>query len=315
MFVYRYLILLMLLGFFPAAVLAQEAADGPLGLEKFPKARTLFDKRQSDGDYTLALGVYKNLDGRQVVERERHLKGQLLRKTLELPSDYSAREGFKFYREQLKSLKARQLFYCAGRECGASNTWANTHFNVIQLYGLDEYQYYGVYEVRVDRSSHYVTLYAVQRGNKRVYLQLDIMTPEEGGAEQAIASNPNTLARLLREQGYVVFPGLQVSGTLNGKQEQGGIELTGRHLDSLVELLKQHSEWRLALVGHDYGAPDLASQRRLSLSYAQSIKVALQERGVAAERLKIYGLGSLAPAGRGTRSARVEVVLLPTSTH
>ena len=43
-------------------------------------------------------------------------------------------------------------------------------------------------------------------------------------------------------------------------------------------------------------------------AYAEQLKAALQEAGVKANRLVPYGLGGLAPAGRGDRAGRVELV-------
>ncbi|MDQ2075518.1 DUF4892 domain-containing protein [Marinimicrobium sp. ABcell2] len=282
------------------------SVEDPLGLEVFPGARTLLDQRQANADYTLALGLFRRSGNQWQIQRERRLKGTVIRRTLELSSGYSAPEGFDFYREQLQPFSPRQLFSCTGRECGSSSRWANQHFNVIQLHGLDQYQHYAVYELTRAQRTYYVTLYSVQRGNRRVYMQVDLVVPTVS-AEEEIASDPASLANQLRSQGYFVFPGLTVTGTVDERE----VLLSEAHVDVLVELLEQESDWRLALVGHDYGGTDLDGQRRASLQYAQALQAALQEEGVESGRLEAFGLGGLAPARRGERSARVEVVLLP----
>jgi outer membrane protein OmpA-like peptidoglycan-associated protein len=73
-------------------------------------------------------------------------------------------------------------------------------------------------------------------------------------------------------------------------------------------VLTQKADWKIALVGHDYSSVPLAQQQKVSQLYAEQLKAALQEKGVAAARIKTFGIGSLAPAGRGDRNARVEVV-------
>ena len=73
-------------------------------------------------------------------------------------------------------------------------------------------------------------------------------------------------------------------------------------------MLAQKTDWRIALVGHDYAAVPLAQQQKDSRLYAEQLKTALQQKGIVAARITTYGIGSLAPAGRGDRSARVEVV-------
>lgn len=291
------------------SVLAQAESNGtnPLGLQDFPGARVVVEERQDNADYTLAFGKYKKIDGNWVVDERQRLQGKLVRKTLELSSDYTAREGFNFYRQQLQKYRMRELFSCSGRECGSSINWANNHFGVIQLYGLDQYQYYGVYEVLTDEQNpYYVTLYSVLRGNRRVYLQLDILQGVDQVSHQ-IASTPETLARLLDNQGYYVFPGFQLAGS--GSELE--VSLQEVHVETLASLLKRQERWRLALVGHDYAGDNLESQLQTSLMWAEHLKKALIGAGIDAGRLETHGLGSLAPAGRGERSARIEVVLLP----
>lgn len=278
------------------------------GLEDFPNARVLFDQRQKEADYTLALGLFRRSGNQWVTERERRLRGTVIRKTLELESGYRPREGYEFYLEQLAPFKPRQLFNCTERDCGSSSRWANQHFNVIQLHGLDQYQRYGVYELTVDEhTTYYVTLYAIQRGNRRVYVQVDLVKPVVR-ERAAIPSSPEALALHLREQGYFLFPGFSVAGA----GEDSDIGLAPVHVESLVQLLKQEPEWRVALVGHDYAGNSLQDQQRYALRYARHLMKALTEKGIAPERLEVFGLGGLAPAGRGERSARIEVVLLLT---
>lgn len=302
------LFVLVLQGLLAVSVLAQnDSGKNPLGLQDFPGARTMVEERQEKTEYTLAFGSYKKIGGNWVVDERQRVQGKLVRKTLELPSDYTAREGFDFYREQLQRFRVRELFSCSGRECGSSINWANNHFGVIQLYGLDQYQYYGVYEVLTENQvPYYVTLYSVLRGNRRVYLQLDIVQPTDQSAAE-VTSNPETLARLLRGQGYYVFPGLQVTGSEAGLE----VSLQEEDLEALVALLRRENNWRLALVGHDYAGKNLDRQLQASLNYAQNLKQALVEQGVESARLEAHGVGSLAPAGRGERSARIELVLLP----
>lgn len=288
-----------------SAAQARTVAD-PLPLETFPGARTLLDQRQAHADYTLALGLFRRSEAQWQTERERRLSGTVVRQTLELPSGFSPTDGMEFYRQQLQGFSSRLLFSCSARECGSSSRWANQHFGVIQLHGLEQYQHYAVYEISRAQRVYYVTLYSVQRGNRRVYMQVDVVAPRASGTE-AIASDPDSLAGQLRAQGFFVFPGLSVSDAAGERQ----VTLERAHLAALVALLEQESGWRVALVGHDYGGTDLDGQRRASLFYAQELQAALRAAGVDSARLESFGLGSLAPARRGERSARIEVVLLP----
>jgi len=275
-----------------------------LALEDFPGARAMLREHKQETSYTLALGIYKKIGGSWDAERQQRLNGALSRRTLELPSDRGAREGFQFYRKQLQAYPLRELFACQGRDCGGSTNWANHHFEIPQLYGLDPHQYYGVYELSSEQTLYYASLYAVRRGNGRVYVQLDLLRTEpdnDARPRMTLSSMIDALAK----QGYFVLD-------TNGARDlsEPGWAPPDALIEPLVELLQAQSSWRLALVGHDYGPATLEQQRRLSKGYAEALKGALVSSGVAEQRLETYGLGSLAPAGRRALSARLEVVKL-----
>lgn len=159
-----------------AATVAGEGAR--LQLDGFPRASLEASSNAVVDDYTLALGTYRKIQGLWRVEQLR-LSGHLQRRTYRLPSNHSAREGFEFFAEQLQQYPAQALFVCHSRDCGESNAWANNHFNILQLYGLDQYQHYAAYQVELPGTQGvYVTIYAVLRGNKRVYVQLEVLLRE-----------------------------------------------------------------------------------------------------------------------------------------
>lgn len=290
------------------SALAQSTTQVPefLGLEDFPEARIMMREYRPDETYVLALSTYKKLGGTWSAEREQRVRGNVLRRTLELPSGYSAREGFAFYEKQLTAGRARELFACEERECGGSINWANNHFNVIQLYGLDQFQYYSVFEIVRDDTVYYASLYSVRRGNRRVYVQLDLVQMPEV-ERPSLTVNPTVLGERLREAGYFVLPGFDVVGSAQDWQ----VSVAESTIEALAALLRQESNWVVALVGHDYGAGSLESQQAQSMQYAEQVREKLKARGIDEQRMPVFGLGSLSPAGKGERSARVEVVRLP----
>lgn len=278
------------------------AAD--LSIQPYHNARIMFQSTGATDDYVFALGSYKKIAGSWRLDRQQRLSGNLTRYTVELPEGHSANNGFDFYLDQLQNFNLRELFHCTGRDCGTSNSWANNHFKILQLYGLDQFQQYGAYEVtNADAKPFYVALYAVQRGNKRVYMQLDVLHVDSVN-ELGVAANPESIIRALESSGYYVFPDLLVSDA----QGSVSIKIKPAHLQVLVDVLNAKPNWTLAVVGHDYAPVALAVQQKSSLAYAEQLKAALQEAGVKANRLVPYGLGGLAPAGRGDRAGRVELV-------
>lgn len=279
-----------------------QAAD--LKLQPYLNAREVFHSSGQDDNFLLALSSYKKVDSSWQVDRSQRLSGDLERTTLELPANDTAEMGFTFFRDQLDKYNFRELFHCKARDCGTSNSWANNHFRILQLYGMDQHQLYGAYEItNADEKPFYVVIYAVLRGNKRAYVQLDILHLTNVN-EFGVASSPETLNKLLNTNGYFVFPDF-VSKDAQGSAH---LQIKQAHIQALVSLLNLQPALTLALVGHDYSIGTIEQQQSESKKNAEQIKSALVAAGVSEKRLRAYGLGSLAPAGRGDRSARVEIV-------
>ncbi|WP_111641989.1 DUF4892 domain-containing protein [Marinimicrobium alkaliphilum] len=287
-------------------VLVVPVSAGPaLELDVFPGARVMVEQVEHEDSYLLALGRYRSAGRDTLPMQSQRLAGNLRRLTLELPSSHSAEEGFRFYLEQLQGHTVRELYACESRECGPSNSWANNHFGVLQLYGLDQHQRYGAYEVVTpDQERFYVSLYSVLRGNRRAYVQVDIIKPD-AGAETVFP--PETLYRLLNSQGYFVVAGMAVSGY----GDELEVVISDESVAAVVQLLRARESVKLLLVGHDYGSGELERQRQRSRVYAQALKTRLVRQGIEESRLGVEGVGSLAPAGRSGSSARIEAVLAP----
>jgi len=279
-----------------------QAAD--LKLQPYPNAREVFHSAGQDDNFLLALSSYKKVDNNWLVDRSQRLSGTLERTTFELPADDNAEMGFTFFKDQLDKYNLRELFHCKARDCGTSNSWANNHFKIIQLYGLDQHQFYGAYEItNADEKPFYVVIYSVMRGNKRAYVQLEVLHLNKIN-EFGVASSPETLNKLLNTNGYFVFPDF-VSKDAQGSAH---LQIKQAHIQALVALLNMQPKLMLAVVGHDYSPVTIEQQQNESRKNAEQIKAALVAAGVNAKRLQTFGLGSLAPAGRGDRSARVEIV-------
>jgi len=275
-------------------------------LQQYPNARIIFETKGKTNDYTLALGSYKKVNGMWQVDRRVRLSGVQERYTLELPDGHTADNGFDFYLDQLNNFNLRELFHCKARDCGTSNSWANNHFKILQLYGLDQYQQYGAYEVTsANDKPFYVAIYTVLRGNKRVVAQVDVLYID-ALIEPGIASSPESLIKALESSGYYVFPDVVVDDAKGNPH----IQIKPAHIQALVDVLNMKPDWKIALVGHEYTPMPLVEQQKKSQSYAEQLKAALQQEKVAENRLFTYGMASLAPAGRGDRHARVEVVKL-----
>ncbi len=143
-----------------------------------PQASVLYHEIAEVNDYIVALDKYKKNDNRWRPEKFLQQQGQLTRYTIELPKHYVEEDVFSYYQQQIPTY-AEALFICDKRQCGESNNWANDHFNVKQLYGIDNTQSYAAYRLAQEQldGDIYITIYTVRRGNRRLYTQLEVLSP------------------------------------------------------------------------------------------------------------------------------------------
>ena len=153
--------------FSASSVLASE-------LPVFPAAKVLSHTEVESNYYRLALGPQKKISNVWRAETLQAHLGQLQRLTLEMPAGFGLEDGFAYYQQALELSSLELIYTCVGRGCGSSNSWANNHFLVKQLYGLDQTQQYRVYK---STAGDYLVLYAVRRGNKRNYFQIERLLP------------------------------------------------------------------------------------------------------------------------------------------
>lgn len=144
------------------------------GFIAYEQARLVGHTSTIKRNYLLALGPYEKRYNRWQPEASARLSGLLTRYTYEIPAGADEADVFQFYLDQLPE-SAQTLYQCRAMHCGNSNNWANDHFRIKQLYGLDQYQFYGVYRLVTGET---VTLYTVRRGNRRIYSHIDLLSPE-----------------------------------------------------------------------------------------------------------------------------------------
>lgn len=227
------------------------------------------------------------------------MSGLLHRRTIEVNDSYSRQEVMKTITGFFSSRDGRLLYSCDGLDCGSSAAWANEYFGIKQLYGLDRYQHYRVWELNGEAGKDIAVIYAVQRGNKRIYVQVDVLEVEKGG-EKPIVSSPEAILAELDTKGYFVFPGMHFNVSK--------LEFDDDHVNSVASAMARNPRLTLYLVGHDYRDGSLEDQLARSKSYAEQLKARLEKTGVKAGRLHVQGVGPLAPRGK-TTSARLELVV------
>lgn len=233
------------------------------GLSRFPGAFIVQYKEQSITDYRLALGVLEKINGVLAAEDERRIAADLTRITYRIPDSHTPDEVLSFYQGQLRG---KVLFQCSGRACGSSNQWANQVFRYSRLYGVDKTQRYSVWQ----QDDKYVVLYTVQRGNKRVYLRLDILQTEQQAQDDSKAS-------------FVL-----------SEEEQG--------VNQLIEFLTANAQstvWLVAFSNNEavsYSASLQKAENRL-----EALRQKLMQTDIPADRYRLQAVGRFAthPALKG----------------
>ena len=235
-------------------------------------------------EYRLALGIMKKVNGVISPEKAEYIDGQLTRITYRIPSGHSSKAVFEYFRRQLESIPHEVLFSCEGRRCGSSSEWANSQFGIAKLYGVDREQYYQATKLTLPEDV-YVVLYGVRRGNKRVYLHLDVIR-----SAADVDSGEDVLAAA------TVIRGLQ-QGDRVAVQDKGwkASELTVL-ANAISSLLSERPLSDIWLIGHQEKSGPFERLRNDARIYAENLKKELVDLGVPEARLRTFGVGPLAPA-------------------
>ena len=278
-----------------------QAADDLAGsedlsiLQRYPNSWIVDYSRQIVPEYRLATGKMKKINGVISPQFVQYLAGDLTRITYRLPAGRSSKEAFEHFQAQFGALSAQVLFRCRGRGCGDSNQWANFQFGIPRLYGIDREQYYQALKIeQPGRAPVHLAFYTVKRGNKRVYVQLDLIDTQSRAAASEVVSADGLIERLRRQQRVY-----SAAGKFDDTQ-----------LMELATLLAQ-TDLRLQLVGHSNLGGSVQQQREDSVQLALTLQQRLLALGVEPARTEVFGLGALAPAyDDQVPMRRVELLLI-----
>ncbi|WP_271273937.1 DUF4892 domain-containing protein [Aliamphritea hakodatensis] len=252
------------------------------GLKRYPLSWIVEYQSEASPDYLLALGKMKKKSGVIAPEASRRLSGQLRQITYRIPDGHSAEETFDFIVGQLQQQNAEELFRCQSRQCGNSHQWANQVFGVSRLYGVDRTQSYLAARLGGD----FIAVYTVKRGNKRVYLQLDILSDKPEAAVETLAVSGEVGSAVSDWQADFETSGAWLPVDFVATASDDQIDASVRQI-----LNKIQSDTRTLVV---LGYSDLA-EGALSRSseYVARVERVLLENGVSPERLSIIASGNL----------------------
>lgn len=236
------------------------------GLERFPNAFIERFRERDNTEHRLVLSALDKVNGRVRAEREGLEKGQLTQITYRIPEGHSPEAAFTAMRQQLLALDTpspmKLLFECNGRDCGSSNHWANRVFRNPALYGLTESQYYLIAQT----AGQYFIVYAVQRGNKRVYLQLDHLIYQD--AHTSLSADRNQ---------FIV---------LSEEQEPSA---------ALIASLTNNPETIVWVIGYDRATMPYQTALSHAAKLALAVKSRLIKQGIAEQRIQTTTVGGFVP--------------------
>lgn len=229
----RFLLGLILLATLPA-VSAHELFDELQKLPELQNSRVIDTQHSVHVEKIYPLGSIRRISGRLRYTGQVLLSGEKFNLTMRLARTHEADEGFAAVREHLQNQGAQMLFWCAARDCGASNLWANSIFNNARLYGPDERQSYAVFKDA--HSSGLIVMYAITRGNGRPMLHVEQILAEQMPAD--LRPTADTLLRQLQEGGKLKL------GFLPAQPESSWVDL-------LAGALKRGSASRVVIGGEN----------------------------------------------------------------
>ncbi len=249
--------------------------------------------RFSDGVKTalqIPLDRVQRVNNRIEVDRNIELTGFVTDVTYELGVQEGYRGYMKALQDRLVNDGAELLWACESRACGVSGLWANTLFEVRELYGPNGNQVY--FAVKLPDSEAVLTAYGIEQGNRRQYVHLRLVEPNVDrrsfeGAKQLLA------------EGRVVLPVL-FAGSRVSPESRSVLNDVAENLATLVS-------GDLAIVAYTAVTPGgtLEDAIRQSTARAEHVQSLLAEAGLSISTA--HGLGALVPS-RKLSSERVEII-------
>lgn len=287
----------MLVGVF-SVLFVKPVTAGELSITPYAHSTLSSSETFSDEDYLVPNSVPKRINNQLRIENELRVNVNGLKETYRVNDGHTTEQAFNHYLSKLKQLNASILYQCASRDCGRSSSWAQNIFNNSKLYGEDASQFYLSALIQKAEAQWLVSVYAVERGNRRVYAHVETLALNTPLSSEMVPTS------LLDSKQVFVF-----SFDLNGV-----VSITPKLADinQIIDLYRADTETSIYIVGHlqeGYTSTENAIQR--SEEAAEQVASLLKKRGVNGSRLTVIGVGPLAAYGKGEHSGnRVEVVVV-----
>ena len=288
------------LAFALLSVAAANASDDVTGsedtdlFERFPRSWIVdYEATNESRSYTFVIGPVEKIRREVRIEDVARVDGKLTQITYRLPDGTRLDEAIAHTQAQLDSKGWQGVFTCNGRDCGRSAVWANDVFRVASLASPNSSQFYAASVVRAGDDTRLLSAYVVQRGNRRVYIHMDLVESVTGLALTTNEAVPEQLAR----SGIAVIESVV-------PRDDGTIPADGMEkIDAVAAALNRFDT--VYAVCHVYGSKQPEALLEASTRCAAVVAERLVEQGVDALP---FGAGPFAP--RDTLAVpRVELVV------
>ncbi|WP_339616621.1 OmpA family protein [uncultured Gilvimarinus sp.] len=247
------------------------------------------------------------------------LKGKSTLIGYSAPKDQSTLQVFANYINALKKSDFKILFQCEHKACGdeqITHLWSGSsqteRFGSAIATSIYEREDYRMLTAKkgVGQKEVYLSIYIYKSSAiDEVEIVHDIVEPSQISTDR-VSINTKYLTDSLAREGKVVLNGLNFD---TGKAEL--LPSSQQALDVIVAYLESAPEQQFYVVGHTDTTGDHGLNIKLSEDRAESIRGALVEQGVTADRLMAAGVGAMAPVSTNgsddgrAKNRRVELVL------
>ena len=224
------------------------------------------------------------------------VSGPVQRVTYRIPDGEQLDDIAAHYREILDAGGSGIVFSCEGPDCGRSTIWAHDVFGIPILVAPNRSQAFLSAPVMIDGVEKLVSVYAVQRGNRRLYAHVEVVVPDG----EVVFDTNRTLAETLARTGFVVIDGVV-------PDEVGALtEDAIASIEAVAGTLGAFSRETIHVICHLYGSAPVEELKLASERCATTAAEVLQR--VGGVETQAHGLGPLGPRD-ALAKARVELVL------
>lgn len=278
-----------------AAQTDMAGAQDPAGIERFPRSWIVeYERREGALPYGFVTAPVDKIRREARIQAVR-VNGPLQRVTYRMPDDANLADVIDHYRRQVDAVSPGAVFTCEGPDCGRSTIWANDVFGVAKLSAPNRSQFYLGAPVNIGGASQLVAIYAVQRGNRRVYAHVDLVAPDR----PVVFDANRSLAQTLLRDGFAAVDG--VAPDAAGALDEDELAVLQAVAESLASLRGE----TLYVVCHLYGSRPVPELTTAASHCADSAAAAFAGEGITA---LASGIGPLAPGEAGAKP-RIELVL------